>query len=136
MKLTKTDFNKIRPLQWTLKEYGNQMYNTLVDIDETRLFWLDFIAHVFAPKFKNQHTITNIYNFDLEQPVLLTDSLDIVLPDELATVMYFSENTDNAKIFTLNFVTVKLVVIISLLVYAILTVFMIVKKKYTPRQII
>lgn len=92
MRLTIEEFNRIRPLQWRIRQIGQRAYNTPVDQTETRLFWLDFMRLVFAPKFKSQFGITQITDFDTTQPVLLTNELEITLPPQIETAMYFANN--------------------------------------------
>lgn len=93
MKLTRSEFARIRPLHWQLKYVGNMVYNTPASDVETELFWLDFMRLIFAPKYKQQHGVTNIQNFDQTQPVLITDSLEILLPVQLETAMYYANNS-------------------------------------------
>lgn len=92
MQLTLEEFNRIRPLQWRLRVYAGKAYNTPVDETQTQLFWLDFIRLVFAPKFKQQNGITKILQFDQTQPVLMTDDLNLILPTQMETAMYFANN--------------------------------------------
>lgn len=92
MRLTNQEFALIRPLQWVLCEYGNVVYNTPVDQTSTRLFWIDFMRYVFAPKYGTQCGITSINDFDTTQPVLLSEDMNLKLPTILETAMYFSNN--------------------------------------------
>lgn len=107
MKLTVEEFHRIRPLEWVIRSYGdnNKSYNSPVDMIETRLFWLDFIRNVFSPKFAAQRGITHIANFDLTQPVLLSDDLELRLPSVLESVVYFANASNNvdSKKFALPF---------------------------------
>lgn len=125
MKMTIEDFNKVRPLQWTIREYGSTIYNTPIDQTETRLFWLDFMRNVFAPKFSNQQAVTYIASFDVTQPVLMTDDLTLKLPTQLETVIYYADNKTLPKIFSINNVSnvtatfVGVVVLLILLVVSV-----------------
>lgn len=92
MKLTLEEFRRIRPVHWSLKSFGKNVYNTTVNQTETQLFWLDFMRLVFAPKFKDQEGVPNISTFDITQPVLMTDDLHLKLPTLIETAVYFAEN--------------------------------------------
>lgn len=92
MRLTGQEFARIRPLQWVLREYGGVAYNSLADQTSTRLFWLDFMRNVFAPKYAAQRGVTSINEFDTTQPVMLSDDMNLKLPTMLETAMYFANN--------------------------------------------
>lgn len=92
MKLTSEEFKRIRPLQWSLKSFGKHVYNTTINQTETQLFWLDFMRLIFAPKFKTQFGIPSMENFDITQPVMITDDLELQLPTLVETAMYFANN--------------------------------------------
>lgn len=121
MKLTNEEFKRIRQLQWGLNEIGGKMYNTPSDSSQTQLFWLDFMKLVFAPKFKKQFGITHIDHFDVTQPVLMEDNLNLKLPTQLETAMYYANNTTLPMKFsigisqTITFI-VALVVLVALIV--------------------
>lgn len=102
MRLTLDEFKKIRKLQWNLRSFGNKTYNTTINQTETQLFWLDFMRNVFAPKFKKQFGLTYISDFDQTQPVLLTDDLELKLPTQLETAMYFANNVTPPVTFAFN----------------------------------
>lgn len=103
MKLQKEDLNLIRKLDWSITDYGNRTYNTVSTPSQTKLFWIDFLTLVFAPKFASQKGVTNISTFDTTQPVLLTDDLELVVPTPLDTAWYFAINQhDPPKTFVLN----------------------------------
>lgn len=103
MILKKEEFKQIRPLEWTVREYGGVMYNTLADETDTRLFWYDFMRLVFAPKFSRQWGVTQVPSFDQTQPVLMDDNLGLRLPTELETAAYYADNTTLPMLFTLPF---------------------------------
>lgn len=107
MRLTSEEFARIRELQWVLREYGGVVYNTPVDRTSTNLFWLDFMRNVFAPKYAAQRGITRISTvYDTNQPVMLTDELDLKLPTMLETAVYFANNqTLPSPVFVMNRVT-------------------------------
>lgn len=119
MKLTIEEFNKIRPLQWHLKNYANKVYNTTANQTDTQLFWLDFMRLVFAPKFKSQYGITEITAFDQTQPVLLTDDLDLVLPTDIETAMYYANNKTLPCKFSIN-ISMTLSVVIGIILIIVL----------------
>ena len=134
MKLTNEEFHRIRPLEWVIRSYGSgeKSYNSPVDTNETRLFWLDFFRNVFRSKFASQSGITNISDFDLTQPVLLSDDLELRLPSALETVAYFAAVKENGQIkkFELPFdQTSALIVGITILVL-LLTVHLFFDKNY------
>ncbi|ATY70253.1 Ac68-like protein [Tomelloso virus] len=121
MKLTLEEFNRIRSVQWRMINYGKKVYNTTINQTETKLFWLDFMSLVFAPKFKTQYGVPSIAEFDITQPVLLTDDLELQLPTQIETAMYFANNTSipiefSAKIKQLIVVIVGVIVIILIVV--------------------
>lgn len=136
MKLTIEEFNRIRPLQWHLKNYANRTYNTIVSQTETQLFWLDFMRLIFAPKFKNQYGITEISSFDQTQAVLLTDDLNLVLPVDIETAMYFANNKTLPFNFSLK-ISKTVVMIVGILLICILIVLNVrYEKKFNFRNII
>lgn len=127
MKLTLDEFNSIRPLQWTLKNIGINTYYTLINQTETQLFWLDFIKNIFASKFQRQQGITNISTFDITQPVLIDDDLNIILPTQLETVCYLANNQKPLPVtFTLP-VSQLLILIVAGLVYVLVLILSIIK---------
>lgn len=91
--------------------------NTPANQTFTRLFWLDFLRYVFAPKFKRQFGITKIAAFDASSPVIMSDSLDLQLPTPLETAIYYAENADSPPIeFSINVTqTIPMIVAIVLL---------------------
>jgi len=100
------------------------MYNTPTTLVQTRLFWLDFIRNIFAPLFKSQSAVTSIAKFDLEQPVLLTNDLQLVLPSQLETVVYYATNLTTPRKFSIDVsytavFVFSLLLLISLLVVSI-----------------
>lgn len=103
MILKEEEFQKIRPLEWTIREYGGELYNTLTNETDTRLFWYDFMRFVFAPKFSRQWGVTRIQSFDQTQPVLIDDNLSLRLPTELETAAYYADNTTLPMSFALPF---------------------------------
>ncbi|AUQ44018.1 putative Ac68-like protein [Esparto virus] len=132
MKLTLDEFNLIRPLQWTLVNYGNKVYNTTVDQIETQLFWLDFIRLIFAPKYKLQVGITSISNFDQTQPVLLTDDLELFLPTQLETAMYFANNQKSPPMrYALN-INQLIILIIGIILMIILFISKTIVDRFLP----
>lgn len=102
MFLTRDEFERIRPLQWTLQNYGNKVYNTIGSRTETQLFWLDFMRLVFAPKYRKQYGIMTIQNFDKTQPVLLSDDLELIVPADIEMAMYYANNTTLPMNFVIN----------------------------------
>lgn len=92
MFLTRRDIEAIRPLEWELREFDGSLYYTLTSESQTRLFWYDFMRYVFAPRFAKQLAFPRILNFDQTQPVLINDKLELRLPPDLETVVYFAEN--------------------------------------------
>lgn len=121
MKLTLEEFKRIRPVQWYLKNYGKYVYNTTINQTETQLFWLDFMRLVFAPKFKTQFGITSLADFDITQPVLITDDLELKLPTQLETAMYFANNKTPPVNFSIN-INQMLVMIVCIAIFIVLIV--------------
>ena len=65
MNLTEEEFKRIRPnIQWSMKEIMGRMYNTPITIDDTKLFWIDFLRNIFAHYFHEQWAVSEIFNFD------------------------------------------------------------------------
>ncbi|AYP97972.1 Ac68-like protein [Mauternbach virus] len=114
MKLTEHEFKLIRPLQWALVNHGSKVYNTTANATQTHLFWLDFMRLIFAPKFKKQHGITRVDNFDVTQPVLLTDDLELRLPTQIETICYFANNMDTLPMRFSTHLTKNLTLIIAI----------------------
>lgn len=120
MRMTSEEFARIRPLQWALRDYGGGVaYHSPVDRTSTRLFWLDFIRYVFAPKYKAQRGVTSIYTaFDTSQPVMLSEGLDLKLPTMMETAVYFADNqTLPSPLFVLNRVTRVGVLAVTLVLF-------------------
>lgn len=89
MHLTKAEFLKIRPLNWTTQTINGKItYTTL----SPQLFWLDFVKFVFLPYFRQQNGITTITNFDINQPVVLFENLELKLSNTLESIVYFAKN--------------------------------------------
>lgn len=122
MQMTKEEFDKIRPLQWNLINYGSKVYNTVTDATSTRLFWLDFFRYIFAPNFAKQQGITRLTNFDLEQPVLITNDLKLEIPSDVATILYFAKNDTLPMKFSVN-VTRRFAMIVTIILMVIIVVF-------------
>ncbi|AQN78601.1 ACH96202.1 Ac68-like protein [Kallithea virus] len=123
MKLSQTEFKLIRPLEWSLINHGEKVYNTTLDETQTRLFWLDFMRLIFAPRFKKQYGVTRIENFDDTQPVLLTDDLELLLPTQIETVCYFADNMDSPPMrFALPFNSITIIIITFILFACVLFV--------------
>lgn len=116
MFLTNDEFKRIRTLQWHTREFGGRLYNTITNETETALFWYDFIRYVFAPRFNSQWGVTNIANFDQTQPVLMTDSLELKLPDLLELTVYYSENKRSPFRFVLRGVKQTYALVVGILV--------------------
>jgi hypothetical protein len=87
MILTREEFKLIRPISWTMKIINDIKYNTPIDSLNASIFWYDFMKYVFAPRFHSQTGVSKLQDFDImEQPVLLTDDLDLKLPEQMETV--------------------------------------------------
>lgn len=112
----------IRPLSWSLVNYGTKTYNTVNDAAGTRLFWLDFFRNIFAPYFGKQNGITRLRNFDMEQPVLLTNDLKLELPSDILTVLYYAKNPDVPMKFAVN-VRAKIAMLVTIVMMIVIVVF-------------
>lgn len=124
MRLTGQEFARIRPLQWVLREYGGVAYNSPADQTSTRLFWLDFMRYVFAPKYAAQRGVTSINRFDTTQPVLLSDDLNLKLPTMLETAMYFANNqTLPSQTFAFDWPNRTAALMLAVIIYVALAVF-------------
>lgn len=121
MKLTLEEFKRIRPIQWCLRNYGKHVYNTSINQTETKLFWLDFIRLVFAPKFKQQFGITELSDFDITQPILLTDDLELTLPTQIETAMYFANNKTPPIQFKIN-INQLLTMIATIIIFVVIII--------------
>lgn len=120
MFLTRDEFKLIRPLQWTTREFGGRLYNTIINETETALFWYDFVRKVFAPRFARQWGVVNIANFDQTQPVLMTDALELKLPELLELAIYYTDNERAPFRFALRGIKQQYVLIVGLLALLIL----------------
>jgi len=131
MYLTREEFDKIRPLQWTTRQYQDVLYNTPSTETDTALFWYDFMRYVFAPKFKRQWAITNLQRFDQTQPVLLTNDLRLKLPNSLETIVYFADYRPEFPVtWSLPIKQFPVMLISCALIILLLLVSVIVPKKY------
>lgn len=92
MLLSEKEFKLIRKINWKLQTIGDKTYYTAVSEIDTYLFWFDFIRFVFAPKFKNQQGVSYIANFDITQPVLLSQDYNLKLPVLIESAIYYAEN--------------------------------------------
>lgn len=122
MFLTREEFERIRPLQWSLKNYGNKVYHTIIGRSEVQLFWLDFMRLIFAPKYRNQYGVLNIEHFDQTQPVLLSDDLELILPNDIDLAMYYANNTTLPMHFSVH-MPQMVVFIMSLILFVVLIAF-------------
>lgn len=107
------------------------MYNVPINQTFTKLFWLDFMRNVFAPKFKQQNGITAIATFDLERMVMLTDDLELELPTPLETAMYYA---NNANRLPLNFMLPVMQIVPFALALMMLCVLLVVAMFVRPRD--
>ena len=136
MKLTQAEFkllNDVRPRQWTLKEYGTKVYHTLTLATEVKLFWLEFFTQVFHIKFKNQKNIHVIQNFDMTQPVLIDDELNLKLPSYLESVAFFADNKQLPVVFNSKYsmLTILLSYIVAVLTLVFTNIFIFSKMQPT-----
>lgn len=121
MFLSIDEFKSIRPFQWRIQNYGKKNYNTLTNEVDLQLWWIDFIRLIFVPNFKKQNAITSIPKFDLKQPVLLTDDLELILPNNIETIMYYAKNKTLPIKFSLNITQDVIVFIgVGLLIFIII----------------
>jgi len=116
MKLTEIEFQKIRPLKWKLKRVAGIVYHTLENSIDTSLFWYDFLRLVFAPKFASQEGVQKITNFDTKQPVLLSQSMNLLLPNDMEKAMYYANNKSSLPFrFEIPFNQLTIIIITTLL---------------------
>lgn len=129
MRLALDEFKRIRPLLWSVRQIGDNVYNTVIGETATRLFWLDFVRLVFAPKFRAQRAIARVDNFDVTQPVLLTDDLRLIVPRDIETVAYYADNAGLgppktfvvSRVITANaFLMLGIAALLAIVVYAVL----------------
>jgi len=93
MFLTRDDFSKIRKIKWIKRELNDIIYNTPATLDETNLFWNDFIQYIFYKKYSQQNIIKRINNFNNHYPVYMTDNYELLLPKELELILEYSNAT-------------------------------------------
>lgn len=111
MKLTIDELNMIRSLRWTKREFGDDIYNTPINMTHTQLFWFDFFKYIFSKRFSQQYALTEINNFDISQPVLLSDDYELVLPPSLETVNYYYENKKESPVrFSVNVLKIQVLI--------------------------
>lgn len=125
MRLTAEDLNKIRPLQWVIRDVvgSGKPYYTVVGGTSTRLFWVDFLRNVFAPRFAKQLGVTRIGSFDFNTPVMLGFDMNLRLPSLMETAMHYA---DNLEVRTFQWkspssFTTLIIAIVSLLVLLLLS---------------
>lgn len=114
MKLSEKEFSKIRT---TLKP---------------ELFWFDFVRHVFLPYYQNQNAVTNITNFDITQPVILDENLNLTLPLNMEVAVYYAKNQKPLPI-QLNTKISQFVVLLISIILLLLIIFLDVKRTTFPR---
>lgn len=136
MRLTLEEFKRIRPLRWSLRSFGDKVYNTTINQTDTQLFWLDFMRLVFAPKFKKQYGVTNIASFDQTQPVLLSDDLELRLPTQLETAMYFANNDSVPMKFAFNISQMTIAIVAVLIIVLLIICNILFEKRLNSRNII
>lgn len=122
MKLKPEEFALIRPLEWRLINIGTKTYNTPKSDIARQLFWLDFLRKVFVPKFKAQQTVTVLGDFDLTEPVLMSDDLELLLPPLLETVVYYATNKTLPFMFKLEVSMFTVLIVGIVLIFATLIV--------------
>lgn len=105
-------------------------YYTAIDATFTKLFNLDLLRKVIAPRLQKQNAITHVRNFDVNRPVVLRTDLELELPDELETLCYFSEIANHRKVtFEFNVFGNKILnVFVSVLIMFVLFVYVIVRR--------
>lgn len=118
MLLTTEEFFRIRPLTWKSTVVGGRIYHTTADAIDTRLFWLDFLRLVFTPKYRWQDGITKMSEFDIDRQVLLTDSLELMLPTEAETAMYYASNPTPPVVFEFSHISQTVVLYVALSIIA------------------
>lgn len=125
MKLTKSEFKCIRStLTWSKQQYGNEIYNVP---DSPNLFWIDFMRNIFVFYFRKQQAVTRLMDFDVGQPVLLTDNLELRLPKEMERVVYIAKNQYTPSCLIQSSISQFLVAILAILTYLFLIVWHIYK---------
>jgi hypothetical protein len=122
MLLTEEEFSWIRPLTWKSTVVGGRIYQTTADAIDTRLFWLDFLRLVFAPKYRRQGGITAITDFDVDRQVLLTDCLELMLPTEVETAMYYANNPTPPVTFEFSRISQTVVLFVTLAIIVLIVV--------------
>lgn len=124
MKLTVEEFNTLRPIQWTSRvSLDNRIYYTAVNATYTRLFNLDLLRKIIAPKFASQMAIVRLNNYNIDRPIMLRPDLELELPDDVETAMYFAKAVENRDDLTKNYnskVTMQTVNIVAAVLFAII----------------
>lgn len=125
MILTEEQLNgQIRPLQWKLKEYNGKLYRTTLSMNDTQLFWIDFIRNIFVPLFSSQKAITRLPAFDTTTPVLLEDvTNNLYLSTQLESVVYYAKNKDSPACIFMPFgnaVSALIALLISIVIIVLL----------------
>lgn len=91
MRLTVEEFSALRPIQWTSRvSLDKRIYYTAVNATYTRLFNLDVLRKIIAPKFASQTAIVRLNNYNIDRPIVLRSDLELELPDDVETVVYFA----------------------------------------------
>lgn len=118
MKLTTEQFMRIRPLSWTINSNSDIIYHTT---DTPYLFWYDFMRKIFGPDYySKQRTITRIVNFDMQQPVLIDNELNLLLPVDIETAIYAANNQTLPKPFFSIGLNKFMVLFVIIVLYAII----------------
>lgn len=117
MKLTKKEFEQIRPLMWYKQQFGYEVYNTT---DTPQMFWFDFMKNVFAKYFKQQKAITQLSNIDVTQPVLMKNDLTLKLPLIMETVVYYAKNQQDLNVKCIINLSQKFILLFSLIIFVLL----------------
>lgn len=132
MKLTVTQFNRIRPdLNWSLtslserddeKNLNARIFYTLQSEIDTMLFWYDFMRFIFIDDvLKKQSVIKRLTNFSQKSKVYIEkNSLELILPSQaMRNAVHFA----NIKTNTIDIkLTLDQLLYISIFVYAVLII--------------
>lgn len=115
MQLTVEEFHRIRKdLKWWQQQFGDEWYFVT---NKPELFWISFIPKVFLHYFKKQQTVTRLTNFDIHQPVLLTNKLQLKLPQEMERIINIAKTQDGPSFRISLPVSQYTVLVVALIVY-------------------
>lgn len=138
MRLTIDEFKILRSVQWASRvSDDNRIYYTPFNVISNILFNLDMLRNIFITKFFKQDTVNTIDNFDATVPIILRPDLTIELPTILETAIFFAEQKQNRKTFTLSTkMSLTATSVMTIIIYVCIIIFVYLTETFSTHPIL